>query len=363
MTNKVAQVDEAAELAERIWIDSDDAEYHVMPRDNESVPYVRDTRARVGTAPPQSVEELARDVVQSIEKISERPLRESDGKRERIVATIIEALQHHAGTAPEVSGADEELTLETVLWAAANFISCAPDQRPPEQREVVLKGLGWAIEQLADAYRDPEVSGASPRPWRVDHTIETEPLSGRMPQHHWHIFSDAPGPDFIVGEATKEANAQLIVAAVNSYRAGDRGKHKPDCEAYCRGEESCDCGAFVRDENEARFDLGLLPYEIAEQLPTLGGKFGELALMCKSHIATFIEKLIESKLDAAGDRGSAEQMRTAMLDRLWDIQSSRSVDETPEETIKVDRVLSELAAELEKVPLPAPPADSEERGK
>jgi len=45
----------------------------------------------------------------------------------------------------------ENLTLETVLWAAANFIACAPDLRPPEQREVVLKGLEWAMEAFADS--------------------------------------------------------------------------------------------------------------------------------------------------------------------------------------------------------------------
>lgn len=44
---------------------------------------------------------------------------------------------------------DTSVTLETVLWAAANFISCAPDQRPPEQRDVVLKGLRWAMENLS----------------------------------------------------------------------------------------------------------------------------------------------------------------------------------------------------------------------
>lgn len=48
----------------------------------------------------------------------------------------------------------------------------------------------------------------------------------------------------------------------------------------------------------------------------------------------------------------AQQMRTAMLNRLWEIQSSRTAGETPEETMKMDSVLSELAAELEKVPLP-----------
>lgn len=42
-------------------------------------------------------------------------------------------------------------------------------------------------------------------------------------------------------------------------------------------------------------DLSLLPYEIAEELPKIGGEFGKIAAMCKSHVAAFIEKLISER--------------------------------------------------------------------
>lgn len=42
----------------------------------------------------------------------------------------------------------------------------------------------------------------------------------------------------------------------------------------------------------AEVDLKMLPYEIAERLPEIGGMFGDLASMCKSTVADFIEKMI-----------------------------------------------------------------------
>jgi hypothetical protein len=72
-----------------------------------------------------------------------------------------------------------------------------------------------SVTTESKATRNLSVNSATLRPWRVDHSIETEPLSGRMPRHRWSIFSNAPGPDFIVGEASREANGNLIVRAVN----------------------------------------------------------------------------------------------------------------------------------------------------
>ncbi len=50
--------------------------------------------------------------------------------------------------------------------------------------------------------------------------------------------------------------------------------------------------------------------------------------------------------------GDAQAMKSAMLARLWEVQSDRAHDETPEETMKLDALLSIVATELEKVPLP-----------
>lgn len=122
--------------------------------------------------------------------------------------------QLYAALTAEVSGADEELTLETVLWAAANFISCAPDQRPPEQREVVLKGLGWAIEQLADAYRDPEVSGASPSPWHKPLELRFDDL----PLGRCSIW-DAKGYSLVMD--VRRDIAEGLIAAVSGSAEGE----------------------------------------------------------------------------------------------------------------------------------------------
>lgn len=63
---------------------------------------------------------------------------------------------------PSAGIVENDLTLETVLWAAANFISCAPDLRPPEQREAVLKGLGWAMETFAETAAPPAAGEVAP---------------------------------------------------------------------------------------------------------------------------------------------------------------------------------------------------------
>jgi hypothetical protein len=66
-----------------------------------------------------------------------------------------EAKAGQPAAASESDEPAEDVTLETALWAAANFISCAPDHRPPEQREAVLKGLWWAIETFTAASPEP----------------------------------------------------------------------------------------------------------------------------------------------------------------------------------------------------------------
>lgn len=66
---------------------------------------------------------------------------------------------------------------------------------------------------------DDELSAShTPLPWRVDHSI-TRTFDGRRDAHHWHLFSNAPGRDFIAGEASREANAEFIVCAVNAHDA------------------------------------------------------------------------------------------------------------------------------------------------
>lgn len=61
--------------------------------------------------------------------------------------------------------------------------------------------------------------------------------------------------------------------------------------AYERGRRAAVTGP--------RADLELLPFEIAERLPEIGGKFGELAAMCKSHVAAFIQKVIAAAATAS----------------------------------------------------------------
>lgn len=51
--------------------------------------------------------------------------------------------------------------------------------------------------------------------------------------------------------------------------------------------------------------------------------------------------------------GEGEQMKSAMLARLWAIQSERIADEAPEETMKIDALLSNIAADLGNVQIRA----------
>lgn len=64
---------------------------------------------------------------------------------------------------------------------------------------------------------------------------------------------------------------------------------------------------------------------------------------------------VNTRADIAST-GDGERMKAAVLARLWKIQSERVADETPEDTMKIDALLSAIAADLEQVEIAANPS-------
>ena len=89
-------------------------------------------------------------------------------------------------------------------------------------------------------------------------------------------------------------------------------------------------------------------YERDEREPDI-----ERVVLCDSDTKGAFKVYRRPAADAPAPQGEAQQMKSAMLARLWAIQSDRMEDEEPEETMKIDALLSTIAADLEKVQLTA----------
>lgn len=96
-----------------------------------------------------------------------------------------------------------------------------------------------------------------------------------------------------------------------------------------------------------------LEAELREIEKTYGGT--KPAWFSEQHAFAQVAIDIDRLIEIIRQRSTADEMKSAMLARLWEFQSSRAQGETPEETMKLDALLSTVAAELEKVPLPPPP--------
>lgn len=81
----------------------------------------------------------------------------------------------------------------------------------------------------------------TPTPWRCDHAV-VRSIGGNAPdRHEYHLFSSAPGPDFIAGEASNAANGEFIVRAVNMFDSLMAVKAQHDDKARACNFSGCGC--------------------------------------------------------------------------------------------------------------------------